>query len=134
MARKKTMSAPRSVKSEDESKDTRRTAGAGSHRARSPRKMSKTDAIRAAVAEGIESPGDGVDFIRKRFGLEMSKQHFSATKSKLKSAEGAKKAAAKAAPKAHPKPPRRGGRSRWRSVSREGVGAGKEIYYRPWRL
>ncbi len=51
------------------------------------RKMSKTDAIRASVAEGFESPGDGVDFIRRRFGLEMSKQHFSATKSKLKSAE-----------------------------------------------
>ncbi len=49
-----------------------------------PRKMSKTDAIRAAVAQGYESPGDGVDFIKKRFGLEMSKQHFSATKSKLK--------------------------------------------------
>jgi hypothetical protein len=68
-----------------------------------PGNMSKTNAIRAAMAEGIESPGDGVDFIRKRFGLEMSKQHFSATKSKLKSSEGQgeKKAApAKAAPKA----------------------------------
>src|SRR4051812_31526606 len=63
-------------------------------------KMSKTDAIRAAMAEGIESPGDGVDFIRKRFGLEMSKQHFSATKSKLKSAEDTKKSVPKAAPKA----------------------------------
>ena len=41
------------------------------------------------MAQGIESPGDGVNFIRKRFGLEMSKQHFSATKSKLKSAEAA---------------------------------------------
>jgi hypothetical protein len=53
-----------------------------------PGNMSKTNAIRAAMAEGIESPGDGVDFIRKRFGFEMSKQHFSATKSKLKSSEG----------------------------------------------
>ena len=66
--------------------------------------MSKTDAIRAAMAEGIESPGDGVDFIRKRFGLEMSKQHFSATKSKLKSAEDTKKSAPQAAPKAATKP------------------------------
>ncbi len=49
-----------------------------------PRKMSKTDAIRAAIAEGHESPGAGVDFIRNRFGFEMSRQHFSATKSKLK--------------------------------------------------
>ena len=62
--------------------------------------MSKTDAIRAAMAEGIESPGDGVDFIRKRFGLEMSKGHFSATKSKLKSTEAAQKPSPKAAPKA----------------------------------
>ena len=62
--------------------------------------MSKTDAIRAAMAEGIESPGDGVDFIRKRFGLEMSKGHFSATKSKLKSAEGQRR-------RPHPKPLRR---------------------------
>ncbi len=54
------------------------------------------------MAEGIESPGDGVDFIRKRFGLEMSKGHFSATKSKLKTTEGTKKAAPKAATKTQP--------------------------------
>lgn len=53
-----------------------------------PRKMSKTNAIRAAVAEGHGSPGDGVDFIKTRFGLELSKQHFSATKSKLKTTGG----------------------------------------------
>src|SRR5688572_31949645 len=73
----------------------------------SSRKMSKTDAIRAAVAGGFESPGDGVDFIRRRFGIEMSKQHFSATKSKLKSTEGigAKKGGAgKATAKRKPGP------------------------------
>ncbi len=65
-----------------------------------PRKMSKTDAIRAAVADGHESPGDGVDFIKKRFGLELSRQHFSATKSKLKTTGGgqAKKASQAPAP------------------------------------
>ena len=63
-----------------------------------PRKMSKTDAIRAAVAEGHESPGEGVDFIKKHFGLEMSKQHFSATKSKLKKTGGSQSRKASQAP------------------------------------
>ena len=63
-----------------------------------PRKMSKTDAIRAAVAEGHESPGDGVDFIKQRFGLALSKQHFSATKSKLKTTGGSRSKKAGQAP------------------------------------
>jgi hypothetical protein len=63
-----------------------------------PRKFSKTDAIRAAVAEGHESPGDGVDFIKRRFGLELSKQHFSATKSKLKTTGGGQSKKAGQAP------------------------------------
>ena len=105
MARKKTTPGPQHVESEDETQDNDATQGGGQEghgfAPGSSRKMSKTDAIRAAMAEGIESPGDGVDFIRKRFGIEMSKGHFSATKSKLKSAEAAaKKAAPKAAPKA----------------------------------
>src|SRR4051794_14887217 len=109
MARKKTTPGPQHVQSEN----NEATQGGGQEghgfethgfAPGSSRKMSKTDAIRAAMAEGIESPGDGVDFIRKRFGLEMSKQHFSATKSKLKTMEGTKKAAPKAAPKAASKP------------------------------
>jgi hypothetical protein len=90
MARPKAKAAPRFVEPEDESQDPEdRQRLEAEEPETSGRRMSKTDAIRAAMAEGIESPGDGVDFIRKRFGLEMSKQHFSATKSKLKSAEGA---------------------------------------------
>ena len=103
MARKKTTSAPQSARPQAESKELDEQPAPEANEPDSPRKMSKTDAIRAAMAEGIESPGDGVDFIRKNFGLEMSKQHFSATKSKLKSMEGQgeKKAdPAKAAPKA----------------------------------
>ena len=109
MARPKAKAAPRFVEPEDESQDPEdRQRLEAEEPETSGRRMSKTDAIRAAMAEGIESPGDGVDFIRKRFGLEMSKGHFSATKSKLKSSEGqggkktapAKAAPAKAAPKA----------------------------------
>ena len=99
MARKKTTPGPQHVEPEDENQDIEDMQEGDGFAPGSSRKMSKTDAIRAAVAEGIESPGDGVDFIRRRFGLEMSKQHFSATKSKLKSMEGAKTSAPKAAPK-----------------------------------
>ncbi len=103
MARKKTTPASQPVQSRDESQDPDQQSPQSTGPDAS-RKMSKTDAIRAAMAEGIESPGDGVDFIRKRFGLEMSKQHFSATKSKLKSAEDAMKSAPQAAPKSSTKP------------------------------
>lgn len=51
-------------------------------------KMSKADAIRVALREGIESPDEATDMIRKRFGLDISKTHFSATKSQLKKKEG----------------------------------------------
>ncbi|MBA3388952.1 MAG: hypothetical protein H0U02_06250 [Rubrobacter sp.] len=51
--------------------------------------ISKTDAIRAALAEGMESPEDGTGFIKSRFGIEISKQHFSATKSQIKKKDGA---------------------------------------------
>lgn len=50
--------------------------------------MSKVDAIRAALAEGLESPEQATKLIRKRFGIEISRQHFSATKSQLKRREG----------------------------------------------
>jgi hypothetical protein len=83
MARTKSTAASHQRESEHDSQEAGRQAIEDSE-PDTPRKMSKTDAIRAAVAEGHESPGDGVDFIKKRFGIELSKQHFSATKSKLK--------------------------------------------------
>ena len=110
MARKKT-AAPQQIEPEDENQDAKETKGGSQEEygfaSDASRRKSKTDAIRAAVAEGIESPGDGVDFIRNRFGLEMSKGHFSATKSKLKSADaqGAKRSTAtKAAAERRPEP------------------------------
>ncbi len=50
--------------------------------------VSKVDAVRAALAEGAESPGDGTGFIKSRFGLDMTRQHFSAVKSQLRKREG----------------------------------------------
>ncbi len=35
--------------------------------------MSKADAVRAAMAEGIEKPQEGIDFIKARFGIVMEK-------------------------------------------------------------
>jgi hypothetical protein len=67
-------------------------------------KVSKTDAIRAALAEGAESPDDGTDFIRKRFGMEISKSHFSATKSQIKKKDAAAAPKGKRAPKAEKAP------------------------------
>ena len=87
MARTKSTAAPQQRESEYDNQEAGRQAMEGSE-PDTPRKMSKTDAIRAAVAEGHESPADGVDFIKRRFGIELSKQHFSATKSKLKTTGG----------------------------------------------
>ena len=111
MARTKSTAASQQRESEYDNQEAGRQAMEDSE-PDTPRKMSKTDAIRAAMAEGIESPGDGVDFIRKRFGIEMSKQHFSATKSKLKSAEDSEQV--------RPRSPlrRRGSRSRSRITRR----------------
>ncbi len=85
MARNKSTTSPQHSEYEDRDFESQAMEATGPD---TPRKMSKTDAIRAAVAGGHESPGDGVDFIKKQFGLEMSKQHFSATKSKLKATGG----------------------------------------------
>lgn len=51
--------------------------------------VSKAEAVRQALAAGAESPGDGVEFIREEFGIEITKPHFSATKSVLKKRGGA---------------------------------------------
>jgi hypothetical protein len=52
--------------------------------------ISKSEAARQAIAAGLDSPEEATNFIRKQFGIEMSKAHFSAVKSqvKAKAAEG----------------------------------------------
>lgn len=89
MARKSTRPrTARHVEPEDESQEERDALEATEPDADEP-KMSKVDAIRAALAAGKESPDEGTTYIRDRFGLEISKTHWSATKSQLKKKEGA---------------------------------------------
>src|SRR4051794_37951770 len=57
--------------------------------------VKKVDAARAAIAAGMDSPADAVEFIRKRFGIEMGPKHFSAIKSLLKKQGSAIKPTAK---------------------------------------
>jgi hypothetical protein len=63
-------------------------------------KMTKTDAVKAALAEGVDKPEDGVAFIRDRFGLEVTNAQFSTYKS-LAKAKGAAKRGRKGARKGH---------------------------------
>jgi hypothetical protein len=57
----------------------------------SPETISKADAIRRMLADGIDNPSMGSAEIKKRFGIEVTPQHFSATKAQFKSREGSKK-------------------------------------------
>ena len=58
-------------------------------------KITKSEAVRRALADGVDQPADGVAYIRDNFGLEISPTHFSA----VKSTEGKK---GEAAPKGKP--------------------------------
>jgi hypothetical protein len=53
--------------------------------------VSKADAVRQALAAGMESPGDGVGFIKSNYGIDMTSQMFSSYKAQEK-ARQAKKA------------------------------------------
>ncbi len=46
-----------------------------------PGAISKSEAVRRALAEGIDQPADGVAYIKSQFGIEMGPPHFSAVKS-----------------------------------------------------
>src|SRR3954466_8406305 len=65
-----------------------------------PDAISKSQAAREAIAAGVEAPDDAVEFIRKKFGIEMSKAHFSAVKSQTKKKADALKAKSGRMPKA----------------------------------
>jgi hypothetical protein len=47
--------------------------------------------VRAAIDSGAESLEDGVAFVKKRYGIVVTKPHFSAIKSQYKRREGAPK-------------------------------------------
>jgi hypothetical protein len=50
--------------------------------------LSKMDAVRTALAEGQEYAAEAVSFIKERFGLDITPQHFNTYKSKIKSGHG----------------------------------------------
>lgn len=92
MARKKT-AAPKHVEPEDESQEELEEEPEADEADEEPqgggdKSMTKTEAIRRALAAGFEGPQEGTAYIRKEFGIEIAPQHFSATKSQLKSREG----------------------------------------------
>jgi len=49
--------------------------------------ISKADAARAAIRQGIESPQEASAYIMQQFGIDMAPQHFSAVKSQLRKKE-----------------------------------------------
>lgn len=51
-------------------------------------KMTKADAVRAAIADGADSPADGVAYIKSKFGIDITPQHFSSYKSQQRAKAG----------------------------------------------
>lgn len=43
--------------------------------------MTKADAVRAAIAEGVTKPQDAVEWIKTKFDLDLTPAHFSSYKS-----------------------------------------------------
>lgn len=82
--------ARKAAKSQDanESKDTPITeSGRESHGRVAP--VSKSEAIRKALAAGFEGPQEGSAYIRSQFGLDVGPRHFSAVKAHEKSKDTA---------------------------------------------
>jgi hypothetical protein len=46
--------------------------------------MSKTAAVKAAIAEGVDKPADGVSYVKEKFGVDITAQYFSIIKSQAK--------------------------------------------------
>jgi hypothetical protein len=46
--------------------------------------VSKAEAVRAAIDAGMETPDEGIAFVKTHYGLEITKPHFSAVKSDYK--------------------------------------------------
>jgi hypothetical protein len=62
-----------------------------------PEKLSKTEAVRQAIANGCESAKTGIPWIKENFGLDVNANHFHNIKSTLKN--GSKKSVKKAGKK-----------------------------------
>lgn len=71
---------------------------------------SKADAVRAALAEGVDQPEEGVAFIKARFGLDISRQMFSSYKTfeKKRAGKVRRRGGRRASGAAAPSPSRNG--------------------------
>lgn len=98
MARKKT-AAPKHVEPEDESQDVEEPETEETDSTSSQGKaISKAAAVRDALEQGEESPEDGVAYIKKIHGIEISKQMFSSYKTQEKARQAKKGGAPKGKP------------------------------------
>lgn len=88
MARVRTAKHPKPVEPEDESQEQPEEPETGQET--HGKATSKAEAVRMAVAQGVEAPGDIVDFARKRFGVELTKQMASSYKAQAKARESKK--------------------------------------------
>jgi hypothetical protein len=50
-------------------------------------KITKTEAVKRALADGVEKPSEGVEYIKTKFGIEMTNAAFSVNKNNLKKKE-----------------------------------------------
>lgn len=109
MARKKT-AAPKHVEPEDESQEVEEqeepeTEEQDDEPENGGKAISKAAAVRDALEQGEESPDDGVAYIKRIHGIEISKQMFSSYKTKEKSrlSENQQSAAPKGKPGRKPR-------------------------------
>jgi hypothetical protein len=49
-----------------------------------PTTMTKTDAVKAAIADGVVKPSDGVKYVKEKFGIDVTGPLFSIIKSQAK--------------------------------------------------
>ena len=88
MGRPKSKPTPEPIEPEDESQDVEEAGEPAGH-AEGNGLVSKADACRAALAEGIGTTEEAVAFVKSRFGLDIKPSDFSVYKSKEKKKGGA---------------------------------------------
>lgn len=66
-------------------------------------KISKANAVRAAVAEGMTTPEDGVAYIKTKFGMDVTKLMWSSYRAQDKARQKKKAADGEAAPAPKPR-------------------------------
>lgn len=102
MAKKAAKAAPKHA--ETESKEAPESLGGGQEgHGFAPGDITKSEAIRRALAAGFEGPQEGTAYILKEFGIEIAPGHFSAVKAtEKKKAAAAPKGKLGRKPKAAP--------------------------------